>query len=85
MARIVTGSVADNVAPTEMASTKFISNVPGICANSQRINPITTADKKVPAKANVTMMPAFLKKLAWCSSYPQDRMMGGSSRLKKIW
>lgn len=65
MARIVTGSVADSVAPTDMASTKEISNPSnGILVYSQRIDPRTIAEMKVPAKAKVKIVPIFRKKLA---------------------
>lgn len=58
MARIVTGSVADNVAPTDMASTKVILRPSrGILVQRYRIRPSTSADMKVPAKANVRMVP----------------------------
>ena len=64
IARIVTGSVADKVAPTDMASLKDISNPWGIRVYSHSRKPMTTADKKVPAKANIRIVPIFLKKLA---------------------
>ena len=69
MARMVTGSVADRVAPTEMASIHDRSSPSsGIRVYSHRIPPMTTADMKVPAKAKVKMVPMFRKKLAWWSS-----------------
>jgi uncharacterized protein YcgI (DUF1989 family) len=67
MARMVTGSVADSVAPTEMASTQVIvkpSN--GTLVHNHRIKPRETADMKVPANANVKIVPILRKKLA-CS------------------
>lgn len=65
MARMVTGSVADNVAPTENASTKVMFKPSrGILVHSQRITPRTTAEMKVPAKANVRIVPIFRKKFA---------------------
>lgn len=85
MARMVTGSVAERVAPTEMASTNVMLRVPGIWAKSQSMRPMTTAERKVPAKAKVRMVPMLRKKFAWWSSYPEERMMGGRRRLKKIW
>lgn len=66
MARIVTGSVADRVAPTEIASTQvMVSPSKGILVHSQRIRPSETAEIKVPAKAKVRMVPIFRKKFAW--------------------
>ncbi len=65
MARMVTGSVADSVAPTENASTKVMlrpSN--GILVHSHRITPSTTAEMKVPANANVRIVPMLRKKFA---------------------
>ena len=86
MARIVTGSVADNVAPTDIASTKDILKPSrGIRVHSHRNKPSTIADMKVPANANVKMVPMLRKKFAWCNSYPEARMIGGRSRLKKNW
>jgi hypothetical protein len=65
IARIVTGSVADKVAPTEIASTKVISSdFMGIRVYIQRIKPRTIADMNVPANANVRIDPIFRKKLA---------------------
>ena len=64
MAKMVTGSVADKVAPTEMASTKLISSPSrGTRVYNHSNRPMTTADKKVPAKAKVKMVPMFRKKL----------------------
>lgn len=65
MARIVTGSVADSVAPTAIASTNE-SSIDSIGSHAQTYNiiPNTTAEMKVPAKANVKIVPMFLKKLA---------------------
>lgn len=65
MAIMVTGSVAESVAPTEMASTKVMSCAPGMRLKSHKIRPMTTAERKVPAKANVKMVPMLRKKLAW--------------------
>lgn len=63
MARIVTGSVADNVAPTDIASTKdIVKPSRGICVHSHRNKPRTMADMKVPANANVKMVPMLRKK-----------------------
>lgn len=84
MARIVTGSVADSVAPTEIASTNVNDKEPGSRVNRKRIRPMTTAERNVPAKAKVKMVPMLRKKLAWCNSYPDDKIMGGRRRLKKI-
>lgn len=65
MARIVTGSVADSVAPTEMASTKEILNPSsGIRVHNHRNSPSTIADINVPANANVKIVPMFRKKFA---------------------
>ena len=65
MARMVTGSVADSVAPTDMASTKERSmDSMGISAHRYKMQPRTTADMNVPTKAKVRMVPIFLKKLA---------------------
>ena len=86
MARIVTGSVADNVAPTDIASTnEILKPSRGIRVHSHRNKPRTIADMKVPAKANVKIVPMLRKKFAWCNSYPEARMIGGRSRLKKNW
>jgi hypothetical protein len=64
MARIVTGSVAERVAPTDMASTKLILNPSrGILVNKKRMTPRVRADRKVPAKAKVRMVPICRKKL----------------------
>ena len=65
MARIVTGSVADSVAPTEMASTQVICRPSkGILVHSQSISPNETAEMKVPANAKVKMVPMLRKKFA---------------------
>jgi hypothetical protein len=63
MARMVTGSVADKVAPTDMASTKLIWK-PSRDSRVQRksIIPRTSADMNVPAKAKVRIAPICLKK-----------------------
>lgn len=69
MARMVTGSVADKVAPTEMASTQeMVRPSKGILVHNQRIRPSETADMKVPAKAKVKIVPMLRKKLAWACS-----------------
>ena len=68
MARIVTGSVAESVAPTDIASTKDIWNrSSGIRVHTHKNKPKTTADIKVPAKANVRIVPIFRKKFAYQS------------------
>jgi hypothetical protein len=65
IARIVTGSVAERVAPIEKASTKDMLNPSkGIRVHSQRITPSTMVEMKVPAKANVRIDPIFRKKFA---------------------
>jgi len=64
MARIVTGSVAERVAPTDMASTKLILKPSsGMRVHRNRISPSDTADMNVPAKAKVRILPICLKKL----------------------
>jgi hypothetical protein len=69
IARIVTGSVAERVAPTEIASVHVILIFSiGSRVYSQSSTPITTAERKVPAKAKVRIVPMLRKKLAWCSS-----------------
>jgi hypothetical protein len=66
MARMVTGSVADSVAPTENASTKvMLRPSSGTLVHNQSITPNTTAEMKVPAKANVRMVPILRKKFAY--------------------
>lgn len=65
MARMVTGSVADNVAPTEMASTQvMVKPSNGTLVHSHKIRPSDTAEMKVPAKAKVKIVPMLRKKLA---------------------
>ena len=65
IARIVTGSVAERVAPTEIASTKVIRKPSrGIRVQSHRKRPKTTAEIKVPAKAKVRIVPMLRKKIA---------------------
>lgn len=65
MARMVTGSVAERVAPTENASTKVIERPSsGIRVHSQRIRPRTTAEMNVPANAKVRIVPMLRKKFA---------------------
>ena len=62
----MTGSVAERVAPIEKASTKDILNPSrGMRVHRYSIKPRTTAEMKVPAKANVKMVPMFRKKLAY--------------------
>ena len=64
MAKIVTGSVAESVAPTDMASTKLILKPSrGILVHRNSMRPRTRADMKVPAKAKVRIVPMCLKKL----------------------
>lgn len=66
IARIVTGSVADRVAPTETASTKvMLSPSRGILVQTHNISPSETAEMKVPANANVKIVPILRKKFAW--------------------
>lgn len=72
MARTVTGSVADKVAPTDMASMKErLMPSRGIRAHRKRMTPSMTAEIKVPAKANVRMVPMLRKKLPYmtCSQH----------------
>ena len=62
--RIVTGSVADNVAPTDIASANEMS----ILSNPKKVQiynmiPITTADMKVPGMAKIKIDNILLKKL----------------------
>lgn len=68
MAKMVTGSVADRVAPTDKASTKVKGINPGSICDRNNISPMTTAERNVPAKAKVKMVPRLRKKLAWCNS-----------------
>jgi hypothetical protein len=69
IARIVTGSVAESVAPSDMASTKLMLTPSRfILVQMNRIMPSTKAEMKVPAKANVRMVPMFRKKFPWCNS-----------------
>ena len=66
MARMVTGSVADSVAPMEKASMKEMLNpYSGIRVHNQSSPPSTTAEMKVPANANVRIGPIYRKKLAF--------------------
>ena len=66
IARMVTGSVAERVAPTDMASTKETSKPSkGIRVQRYRMIPRTRAEIKVPAKAKVRMVPMLWKKLAF--------------------
>ena len=65
IARMVTGSVAERVAPTEMASTQvMVKPSNGTLVHSQRIKPNETAEIKVPAKAKVRIVPMLRKKFA---------------------
>ena len=65
MARIVTGSVAESVAPMENASTKeMLKPSRGIRVQRYSNTPKTTAEIKVPAKAKVRIVPMFRKKFA---------------------
>ena len=69
MARIVTGSVAERVAPTEKASTKDMERPSrGIRVHKKRIRPRTTAETKVPANAKVRIVPMLRKKFAYIVS-----------------
>lgn len=66
IARMVTGSVAESVAPTEKASTKvMLRPSKGTLVHSQRMTPRTTVEMKVPAKANVRIVPILRKKFAY--------------------
>ena len=66
MAKMVTGSVAESVAPTDIASTKLISKPSrGIRVQRYRMTPSTTAEIKVPAKAKVRIDPILRKKFAF--------------------
>jgi uncharacterized protein YcgI (DUF1989 family) len=68
MARMVTGSVAESVAPTEIASTKDILRPSrGSLVQRYRITPNVIAEMKVPAKAKVRIVPIFRKKFACIS------------------
>jgi hypothetical protein len=71
MARMVTGSVAERVAPTEMASTKVMLRPSrGILVHTHSIVPREMAEMKVPAKAKVRIEPMLRKKLALkCQSW----------------
>jgi hypothetical protein len=65
IARIVTGSVADKVAPTLIASTKgILMDSKGSWAQRNIMIPNVHADMKVPAKAKVNIEPIFRKKFA---------------------
>ena len=65
IASMVTGSVADRVAPTEMASTNVtLKPSSGILVHTQRMSPREIAEIKVPAKAKVRIEPMLRKKLA---------------------
>lgn len=62
---MVTGSVAESVAPIEMASTQvMVKPSNGILVHSHRIRPSETAEMKVPANAKVKMVPILRKKFA---------------------
>ncbi len=68
MARMVTGSVAERVAPTEMASTQVtVRPSKGTLVQSHSIRPSETAEMNVPAKAKVKMDPILRKKFAYAS------------------
>lgn len=82
--RIVTGSVADNVAPTDIASANEMS----ILSNPKKVQiynmiPITTADMKVPGMAKIKIDNILLKKFTWFNSYPLFKIIGGNRTLKK--
>ena len=65
---MVTGSVAERVAPTEIASTQVIVRPSkGTLVHSHSMRPSETAEMKVPAKANVRMAPMLRKKFAYTS------------------
>lgn len=65
MASMVTGSVAESVAPTEIASTKeMLRPSRGSLVQRYSITPSVIADIKVPAKAKVRIVPMFRKKFA---------------------
>ena len=69
MARIVTGSVAESVAPTDIASTNDIWKASkGMRVQNHRNKPRTTAEMKVPANAKVNIVPILRKKLAYSHS-----------------
>ncbi len=81
MARMVTGSVAESVAPTDIASTKLMSRPSsGIRVNSHCITASTRAEMKVPAKAKVRMVPRLRKKLPCAHQPPMPFVM---SSIKK--
>ena len=66
MARMVTGSVAERVAPIDMASTKLILKPSsGILVHKNSMTPKTTAEMNVPAKAKVRIVPMWRKKLPY--------------------
>jgi hypothetical protein len=66
MARIVTGSVAESVAPTEIASTNEMAKpLRGISVQRYKTRPNTRAEINVPANAKVRIVPIFPKKLAY--------------------
>jgi hypothetical protein len=66
MASIVTGSVAERVAPTIMASMKSMLTLSSLnLVQRNNMTPRTTADINVPAKANVNMEPMLRKKLVY--------------------
>lgn len=65
MASMVTGSVAESVAPIENASTnEMLKPSRGIRVQRYSNTPKTTAEMKVPAKAKVRIVPMFRKKFA---------------------
>ena len=62
---MVTGSVADRVAPTLIASTKVMLRASnGVSDQTKMMMPSDQAEMKVPAKAKVKMEPMFRKKFA---------------------
>lgn len=68
MDKIVTGSVAESVAPTEIASTKLTDKPSrGILVHTHRMRPSDIAEMNVPAKANVNILPMLRKKLAYAA------------------
>ena len=84
MDKMVTGSVAESVAPTDKASTKdmLIPSSPKEVQMNKMV-PNTIADMSVPGIANVRIDTMLLKKLTWFNSYPELRIIGGKSTLKK--
>ena len=56
MARIVTGSVAERVAPTDRQSMNVSASEPGRMVKTKSMTPMTTADRNVPARAKVNKL-----------------------------